>query len=69
MRERAFVLSSERHDCVCIFFQFVRMLDETLLCFFSLYVHSVGSVQIVHSKLSECAAMIMVQGQECRRQR
>lgn len=35
------------------------------LRFFSLYVHCAGSVQIVHAKPSECAAMIMVQGQEC----
>lgn len=39
------------------------------LCFLSLYVHCVGSGQIVHAKASECAAMIMGQGQECQPQR
>lgn len=72
--ERAFVFSSERRDCVCICFhscfQCVRLvLAEALLCFFSLYVHCASSVQIVHAKPSECAAMIMVQGQECQQQR
>lgn len=42
---------------------------EAPCCFFSLYVHCAGCVQIVHAKPSECAAMIMVQGQECHQQR
>lgn len=69
--ERAFVLSSDREDCVCICFDrgFQCTRAETPLCFLSLYVHCVGSGQIVHAKASECAAMIMGQGQECQPQR
>lgn len=34
-------------------------------CFCSLSVHYTGSALIVHAEASECAVMIMVQGQEC----
>lgn len=44
------------------------MLAKALLRFLSMYVHCAGFGQIVHAKPSECAAMIMVQGQECQQQ-
>ena len=77
LNERKSFCSFFRDARLCLLFFFFFALTHALsMCMcrlqprsvFSLY-YCAGPVRIVHAKPFECAAMIMVQGQECRQQR
>lgn len=81
---KAFVLPSERRDlrfafaiahgsCACrwrlSFFLLLRPPSPLTHSFPPLYLHCADCGHTVHAKLSECAAMIMVQGRVCQPER